>query len=220
MYDGAIIQPSCQSRRRGAVALGTAEPFPYPGKMGGRIVLACTLLGACGRLGFDEAELAAPTDGTTGDGIDPRTLVPDHTVAVVEAEAGSLTAPFVIRSDPEASGDSYVFDDFFESGHASTGAAIYQVTLPATADYWIWVRARAPDTASDSFFISIDDNPRVDFDTSMPGISDPAWHWIAAAVPVDPFPQRVFALTAGSHTIALTSRETWSTVDRIAITTP
>jgi hypothetical protein len=189
------------------------------------IALGWGLIAACGRYHYDPTDqaavdgAAAVVDGAVVDA-DPAAELPANTVVAIEAEEGAVVAPFLIRSDPAASNGSYVFDDHFESGWQSTGLVTYQVSIPATADYLIWARSRSPDTESDSFLFSIDGDTAAEFHTAFPNTSDPEWHWTPASEVLAPFPPRTFPLTAGMHTLVFSSRETWSTLDRLAIALP
>jgi hypothetical protein len=76
--------------------------------------------------------------------------VPERT-ALIEAENGVLTTPMQIISSSEASGGAYI-----ASATGNQGTAVYNFNIEVAGLYKIIADVYAADSASDSFFVKID----------------------------------------------------------------
>jgi hypothetical protein len=101
------------------------------------------------------------------------------------------------------------------------GQDVLTFSVSKLAAYYIWARTRSPDTSSDSFFISVDGAMTIPFDTSE-CMHDLQWHWVVLRFFSSncPLIGAAVAITidAGPHTLAVSSREGQSAIDRIVIT--
>ena len=124
----------------------------------------------------------------------------------------------------------------------ATDAVKYDITIPETADWYLWVRASSPSQGDNSWYWAIDasDADAVSGDTavmnildmyeSIPGPWTTAWKWYPFVSRTGPFAGREstqweadrvgMSITAGSHTLTLTPRERsyldhfWGTTDQ------
>ena len=89
----------------------------------------------------------------------------------VEAESGTLVAPMIAASDPNASGGQYVYTQTDEDGTLTIPFNITQAD-----DYVVWCRVLSLDSGSDSFYVSYDTEI---FDTyvTTPNAWSSAWQW-------------------------------------------
>jgi hypothetical protein len=146
-------------------------------------------------------------------------------VADLEAESGTLVAPFMVVSDPTASGGAYVMDGNLPGITGDGSLTLAFSTPPAGdgADTFVRGRTRALNGSSDSFFVTIDSVPTQTWSTSACSFS-PDWGMVyvsalvggtvCSEVSFEPIP---FQLAPGPHTLTLTSREGQSQIDRIWI---
>jgi len=90
----------------------------------------------------------------------------------IEAEAGVLNGRFEYVSDPDASGD-FVVGVPKGSGGSWNGAngnyVEFCVRAPEAGDYSIQARLRTPSGQDNSFYVSVDDSPVVDFVATVSG---------------------------------------------------
>src|SRR5439155_5103489 len=78
---------------------------------------------------------------------------------------------------------------------------------------------RAADTSTDSFFAAVDNGAPINYESSNCSYTS-AWTWVELLVPTNSPTHgapEAFALSAGSHTFTLTSREGGSAIDRIIV---
>ena len=149
--------------------------------------------------------------------------------ALIEAESGAITAPFMVLSDPQASGGQYINTD--ESVGNSNGDppapddgwAVYTINIPADGNYQIAFRGAELD--SDSFWVNIpgmvvndadlDDSGFVQSNGMFNG-PDFVWDFVreTEGSVTDPL---IFTLTAGQHELQVTRREDGTALDAIAI---
>lgn len=131
-----------------------------------------------------------------------------------EAEAGTVTAPFV------SSGG--VISQPSETGLSDGGRATYSFVVTNTGDYLVQMRINAPSEARNSLFLNIDAEP-----------TDPAmiWHipvtsgseirtasWQGSGTYNDPeFVPKAFTLTAGTHQLVIRGRESSVEINSISI---
>jgi hypothetical protein len=96
------------------------------------------------------------------------------------------------------------------------GAAVWTFEVAEAGEYTVWGRVRvAGDVAprSDSFFVELDDNARIDW--HIPARRDWTWGKVGAGVPSRPARWR---LAPGSHTLRILTREPGAQLERIVIT--
>jgi len=163
---------------------------------------ALLLLTACGRIGFD----ASASDG------------PSPFQRSVQAESCTVVAPFDVVADSSASAGAYVKDEN-GLGLAGPGSATCPFSLDTGGTLYLWVRTITIDTSSDSFFATIDGTP---YELEPSGCTyGPNWHWGALRMPYNcnetPGVLQPLELTAGQHTLVLTSREGQSIIDRLGL---
>ncbi len=97
------------------------------------------------------------------------------------------------------------------------GSARCRFTVAEAGDYVVWVRVFAPSGESDSFHLSLGDQPFSLSDVSRTG----EWLWDAVRDRRDGKPdfagRTVFPLAAGEHLLRLRNRESGTRIERIAI---
>lgn len=85
----------------------------------------------------------------------------------IEAESGSLDSPMAVGNDsnPKASGGSYIYAPA-GSGETTNPAAeaVYDIDIPYTGSYYLWLRMYGPGTANDAIYIGFNGN----FDRAYP----------------------------------------------------
>ena len=134
----------------------------------------------------------------------------------MDATAGILVAPMMITTNAQTSALNYV-----SSATANQGSDTFMVNIPVTGVYDIWGRVLSPSSASDSFFVSVDNGPEDVFDDAE-GKWTNTWQWsvvngrAGTVVPLTLNP-RTFLLTQGTHTIKFRGREANATLNRILI---
>ena len=143
-----------------------------------------------------------------------------------EAEKSSLTSPMASGLDPDASGGGFMFSSQNESGHSDFTFSVQG------GEYVVWARAKAgtPNpTGHDSFHLSMDGSQEETWHFFFGRSDGPAtnWEWGVVKVACDgSVPSdvcgtenpRVFSLARGAHTLRLRSREAYSYLDKILIT--
>src|SRR6267142_1162845 len=148
------------------------------------------------------------------------TLHPPQPVAdsqSLEAESGNVASPMIIASDSLASAGQYV-----SSATANSGTVSITFSVPTTGTYYAWGRVLAPNSSSDSFYVSMDGGAEDTYDVAE-NLWSLQWQWSAvngrgtAGTPLALNP-RTFSLTAGTHTITVRMRDANSKLDRIFIT--
>ena len=134
----------------------------------------------------------------------------------LEAEAGTLVAPLLRRSDAAASGGAYV-----SSATAEAGTNTLALSVGQAGDYVLWCRIRSTNSGNDSFYVSVDGGPEDIYDTTE-GAWAEAWQWTAVngragGAPLSQNP-RVFSLGAGSHTLRFRVRDPNTQLDQLLVT--
>ncbi len=135
----------------------------------------------------------------------------------IEAEAGVITHPMVVRSSPEAFGGKYIMTT---SRFAGGAHFIFEVDREMAVV--VWCRVISPDLSHDSFYVQMDDGPRDVFDVAE-GQWSSEWQWVPVngrgeedhPLALDP---RVFRIGPGRHRLRFFGRETMTALDRIVIT--
>jgi hypothetical protein len=138
----------------------------------------------------------------------------------IEGEAATLTAEFVTADDAAASGGKYLSAPLI----STSGKAVFALSLPVAAKYYVWGRIIAPTDANNSFHASLDadsvDNDATD-DTStiwdLPVAT--TWTWVKLSTRKAAGNADVIAdLSAGAHTLYLNFREPGVQLDRVIVT--
>jgi hypothetical protein len=141
--------------------------------------------------------------------VNPQT--PQIVSLYADAEAGTLTAPMEIRSDPNASGGQYVivpegsgnnFDDVTNGG---PGQVSLSFNVPEGGAYNLWARTIAPTQGSDSFYVT--NSGSLIREWTIPGSA--GWQWNKVA--------EVF-LGAGPLSVEFRHREDGAWLDEVLLT--
>lgn len=143
------------------------------------------------------------------------TTTPSTGPIYIEAEGGTV-AGMTIVSDTTASAGRFI-----KSTTANAGTVQVTFSVPAAGQYVIWGRVRATNGDNDSLFVKVDGGAEDIWDMAENKWSA-TWQWSAVngrngSNPLT-IPQRVFTLSAGTHTLTLRGREVGSSLDRIVIT--
>ncbi len=162
---------------------------------------------------FDDIEVHVPTP--------PEEVQPFHLLFEAE-EAAILSAPMRVLKSKTASGGACIGVPNGSTG--ARGKAVFRFSAPKTGDYAIWGRVIAPTQEDNSFHILVDgqrvDEDRTDGTTTiwdLPVSSRWTWERVGMRAAVGQ-KKRVFALSAGEHTLAIPQREDGSFLDQILIT--
>jgi hypothetical protein len=116
----------------------------------------------------------------------------------------------VSAADAGASGGRFIWSGTTPSQSCPSsvsdgGWAAWTINVPTTASYALWLRTSAPNTASDSLCVQIDNGPVQTWGTPL----STGWVWSR---------QGAYALTAGAHTIRIRYRERGTRLDRLFTT--
>ncbi len=155
-------------------------------------------------------------DGEKASSADMVILVNPQTPALatlsVEAEAGILTAPMVIKNDaPNASGGQYVIvpqgsgDNYEDATFGGPGQVSLSFTIPQGGAYALWARTIALNANSDSFYVT--SNGTLISEWTVPGSA--GWQWNKVT--------EVF-LGAGAFNLEFRQREDWTWLDKVLLT--
>jgi hypothetical protein len=142
---------------------------------------------------------------------------PSGTVSVTaEAESAAIVSPMARRNSSGASGGQYV-----STRTANSGSVVFTVNLPSAGTYVIWSRVLSPNSASDSFTVSVDGGATDVFDTAENKWSN-NWQWSVVngrngGNPLSLNP-RTFSLSAGVHHITFAGRDANTGLDEIIVT--
>lgn len=133
----------------------------------------------------------------------------------VEAEDGQLVRPMQSTRDPSALGGAYVAAPEGTAG-ARQGWVELVLAVPRAGQYVLWARVLAPDTASNSFFVSLDGEDRWIWHAPGPGAEGiaPSWTWVLVAASEDGRSGRR-ALAAGAHRLRFTTRQDGTRLDQV-----
>jgi hypothetical protein len=134
----------------------------------------------------------------------------------VEAESADLTGPFVVGSDPAASGGHYLVAQSGASSDAAPGAARahYALTLATSGPYVVWGRIHSPSTDTNRFWIQLDGGPWFKWRITVGDI----WFWDAFHDDFDYGSKLTFDLTAGRHDLVIANCVDGAELDRIYVT--
>jgi hypothetical protein len=129
----------------------------------------------------------------------------------LEAETPSRKdGPFASIGDETASGQAYI-EVADGSGNHSTvpdeGKVMwYDLNITNGGTFFLWGRGQGVDTASDSFWVSVDSNPDIQLNT-LPAAG---FGWVQST--------STLALPTGKHTLKIKVREDLARLDKIALT--
>lgn len=134
----------------------------------------------------------------------------------LEAELSEITGPVTVVASAATSHGNYTVGQTADSGTMS-----FTFSVPAAGNYWIWSRILSANSASDSYYVSIDGQGEDIFDTAE-GKWSPSWQWSAingrSTSPAVGTTPRIFSLSAGAHTLTIRVREIGAGLDQILIT--
>lgn len=136
-------------------------------------------------------------------------------VAILEAESGTVTAPFVVVGGS--------LSQPMETELSSGGRAVYRFSVPSSGVYALTAMVNAPGESADSFFINIDAEPADPFmiwDVS-PLTVGPESRWVSwrgnGTFSSAEFNPKTFNLVAGEHSLIVVGREAGVSVDRFEV---
>lgn len=139
------------------------------------------------------------------------TFSPDPNTLTFEAEAGAVSAPFVLQS-------GYIMQNSLTSVTGG-GRASYVFSVPQPGDYIVTAVVNAPDEGANSIFVNIDAEPAdpvMIWDVPVTSGFEPRTvSWRGSNGLQSP---KVFSLTAGSHTLIVRGREPGTQLDRFEVT--
>ncbi len=133
-------------------------------------------------------------------------------VILLEAEDGSLTAPMQVFSDGPTTWVAASPPD-------PAAATTLSFTTPYASDFYVWCRVLAPDATSDSFNVTVDQEPELVYHVygeSSPPASAYQFDWTWSRIQISPVTARAFALGGGSHSIRFRYLEN-ALLDRVVI---
>ncbi|MEK6794889.1 MAG: hypothetical protein AABZ39_08940 [Spirochaetota bacterium] len=133
----------------------------------------------------------------------------------IEAEAGELSAPMMVRTDVSARGGKCIVVP--QGTGLEKGSAQYRFEVTDPGDYHVWLRTIAATSDDDSIFVSMDGAPKKLSD--IKASSSFAWDRVRDRIDgkVDIGSFVTFTLGKGTHTLSLMSREDGLLIDAIAI---
>jgi hypothetical protein len=132
-----------------------------------------------------------------------------------EAEAGTITDPFIVTSGT-------IYQTSQTGAATGGGRATYNFSITNAGDYVVEAVVSAPSDAENSFFVNIDAEPQDPFMVwQIPittGFETRTVSWQGNGTWDNPqFVPKVFALTAGTHQLIIRGREMNTRLDRITI---
>ena len=160
---------------------------------------------------------------SNGDGIgDACEEVPTFTgTGWMEAECADLTGDWIIRSSSSASNRAFIgyrgMTRFSAPTATSPGAQVTTtMDLPEGGTYHLFFRMNAWRTASNSFWVKIDDSPWMSFSKFIGGtdILTEGFQWVKVN---DDGTDISFNLEAGEHTVTVAHRESFTLLDKMAL---
>ncbi len=129
----------------------------------------------------------------------------DPTSLYLEAEEGTVMAPFAIAADPDASKGRYVSVSGVPSTSMSETSVTHSALLPESGDWHLWARVLAPTPDEDAMYLGLDGElARV-----FPEVYG-EYTWIAVFAPV--------RLEAGEHVVSVGHGEAGIRVDAFVLT--
>ena len=139
----------------------------------------------------------------------------------IEAESAQITAPLVVRDDPDASRGSYLV---YPAPQPDAGSAVLTFNVATRGTYYIWMRSLTPGNEnSNSWTVSIDNEVSFTYDVFQ-GQRQETWTWDLLSERGNGSrsqPQRnpkTYEWEAGLHTITLEGRDFDARLDKLLIT--
>lgn len=136
--------------------------------------------------------------------------IPNMTL-FIEAESGTRVSPMVVGTDANASGGQYVY-----SGTDEQGTVSFSLNISQADDYYVWCRVLSEFNYTDSLYATMDGANEDIYETAL-GTLSPNWQWTRLNGETLGNP-RVFALSAGTHTLTFRSREADTFLDSLYVT--
>ena len=127
----------------------------------------------------------------------------------IEAENGTLVSPITTGTDPDASGEQYIYG---ASGEPGEGSAEYAFQISEAGYYVIWCRCYALSTFEDSYLIQVDDGAQMRWD-----LSKDYNNWVWQKVTIDNGTEE-FYFDVNEHILKVIKRENNARLDKIIIT--
>jgi hypothetical protein len=144
---------------------------------------------------------------------------PEDVVIMLEAEDGQPSAPMQVLSDSQASSGYYVEVPpearNLVQAELDGGWAEYVFDVPVAGNYAIWGRVQSKDVHHNGFYLSMDSQPFVDWETAMGG--EGRWVWSALKKSQESNPL-LFALEKGQHILTIKQKDDGTRIDQILIT--
>ncbi|RYD84930.1 MAG: hypothetical protein EOP84_04085, partial [Verrucomicrobiaceae bacterium] len=134
----------------------------------------------------------------------------------VEAESGTLTAPFT-------SSNGAISQDVQTTDVASSGRASYKLNVTEAGQYAVVLAVSAPNEASNSLFLNINAEPQdptmvwdIPVTTTTPQSRTGAWRGTGTPEKNEHSP-KYFELAAGTHEIIIRGREAGVRIDKVSL---
>lgn len=125
-----------------------------------------------------------------------------------EAEAGVFTDPVEPASGPEAFAGAWIETPAGSppgTPNSPLGDATHGLYIPSAGTWQLWLRVYGADSASDSWFVSVDGAAFEPVSAQIHG----AWTWVAAGA---------YSLTTGQHVVQLGGFDPGARADRLLLT--
>ena len=156
-----------------------------------------------------------PTPTPTATPSPSPTPTPPPDGLTIEAESGSISAPFVVSGGHISQPST--------TDLTNGGRAVYNFVLADEGDFQIVALVNAPSLTENSFYLNIDgepQDPEMTWDILPPsvGYEDRQLSWLGnGTADADEIVPKVFHLTAGTHQLILRGREGNTQLDRFTI---
>jgi Alginate lyase len=192
-----VVTISALSVTHGGTPSGTPRPTPAPSPTDPATPTPSSAPSPTSTPRPTSTPTATPTVPPRGPSRQPSADAGDRVVATWQAEAGVVTSPMVVRSDGSAQGGRFLV----QVAKDGTGRAEYRVLVPAKGRYRLDGRVEDADGSSNSFYAAFDGDGRRTW-----ALDDPLRSWAWDTGPT-------FTLTAGWHTLVVSTREVGARVD-------
>ncbi len=130
----------------------------------------------------------------------------------VEAESGTLDLPMTQQDDIEASDNKYIvvipYVDEYGQGNNEQGTASYNVYIPVSGTYKVWLRVYAPSGVSNSCYVSVNNSQEYRWDFNARDY----WQWVSYE------DRNTFSLPSGFVDFVIHNRESGTQIDKILLT--
>ena len=164
--------------------------------------------------------LRASPQGTTAAAINCADTT-DQTAVYFEAECGEIGDDYIYRVDTEVSNSGYVLAKQPSTTQVPTetdlpGQIKYTVQVDSAGTYYMYARMATPDLGKNSFFVKVDDNDWVDYNSELGGgdLAATGFEWKQVNNMGDTL---ALDLDAGSHIIYIAKREAGTQLDKFAL---